>query len=78
MNKKKLIKKLSEEIIQEKYSEWFSEIQILEYIKSFEPKNPIEKRILQRIACIVWWYLKMQKEWFKNNKLDYLLSILKK
>lgn len=78
MWKKKMIRQFVKQIIKEKYDEWLSDIEVFEYIKSLEPKNNIEKRTLQSMACIIGGYIKMNKWEFINDKLYSLLSYLKK
>jgi len=77
MNKTKFINKVSNDIMKEKFWEGYSPKMILKYAKKTVPQNKIEKRILQRIACVVGGWIKMKKEKFKNDNLVNLLSRLK-
>lgn len=76
--KKKVIADVSNQIIKEMYGKGMTEQQILFEIKTMIPANPIEKRILQRVACIVGGFLKIQDWKIRNQKIEYLLSCLKK
>ena len=73
---KKLVVELSNQMLSEKIKEWLSFEEIVLFFRSLEPKNKIEKRIIQRSICILNWY-KMHNEWKINNKsildlIDYL------
>jgi len=73
---KKLVIELSNQIMSEKIKEWLSFDEIVLYLRSLEPKNKIEKRIIQRSICILNWY-KMHNEWIIENKsiihlIDYI------
>ena len=78
MSKKKMIIKMSDEILREKYKEWLTDRKVLNYIKKIIPKNDIEKKILQRMACIVGGSMKLKKKLFINEKLTNLLISFKK
>lgn len=74
---KKLVIELSNQILSEKIKEWLSFEEIVLFFRSLEPKNKIEKRIIQRSVCILNWY-KMHHEWKINNKsILYLIDYLK-
>jgi hypothetical protein len=73
---KKFIENLSNEIIKDKISEWLSIEDIIAFFKEQEPKNSIEKRVIQRSICILWGFLLMKNGKFKNIRLTDLLSYL--
>jgi len=78
MEKKRFIIEFSNIMIRDFYAEWLSETEILFKVKMMTPNNPIEKRILQRVACLVGWFIKIQEWKFVNQKLEHLLSLLRK
>jgi hypothetical protein len=78
MDKKRIIKEMSNDMIKEKLKEWLSLEDIILYFKSLDPKNKIEKRIIQRSVCIIGWNLCIKQGKFKNKNLEHLLSILRK
>lgn len=73
---KKIIREISNQFISEKLKEWLSVEQTLDYFKSLKPINNIEKRVIQRSVCILWWYLMHQKWEIDNYKIVTLIKYL--
>jgi hypothetical protein len=81
MTKTKIINLVSKTFLSEMNVYWKTEKQIIKKLKKFQEtkaKTYIEKRVMQKVSCIVWWYLKIKQWLIKNEKIEILLSNLSK